>query len=69
MKEVYFTAWLFSKPQVLRWPVARAPLNLAPFRPGPLRGCSTIVLVLVLVLVLVVVLVIDSTIQGRGPLR
>ena len=24
MKEVYFTAWLFSKPQVLRWPVARA---------------------------------------------
>jgi hypothetical protein len=27
MKEVYFTAWLFSKPQVLRWPVARANLS------------------------------------------
>jgi hypothetical protein len=27
MKEVYFTAWLFSKPQVLRWPVARATEN------------------------------------------
>jgi len=24
MKEVYFTAWPFSKRQVLRWPVARA---------------------------------------------
>jgi len=24
MKEVYFTAWPFSKHQVLHWPVARA---------------------------------------------
>jgi len=24
MKEVYFTAWPFSKLQVLHWPVARA---------------------------------------------
>jgi len=24
MKEVYFTAWPFSKLQVLQWPVARA---------------------------------------------
>jgi len=24
MKEVYFTAWPFSKRHVLRWPVARA---------------------------------------------
>jgi len=26
MKEVYFTAWPFSKRHVLRWPVARAPI-------------------------------------------
>jgi hypothetical protein len=28
MKEVYFTAWPFSKPQVLRWPVARAEVKV-----------------------------------------
>jgi len=27
MKEVYFTAWPFSKHQVLHWPIARAEQN------------------------------------------